>query len=576
MRKYWVSYVCLLSVFIIAFSAMHIGPLTSINAIIVESQPSEMPLEMIISRRMSIHSGYSNDSVPWTMISKVLWAGYGYTWRGRTVPSSYDYPLIIYFCNETAAYKYYPENQSVTLWKSGDYRSVAGGIDSPIYLYIVANTDLCDDVNMVNAEAGCIVQSIYLMANSLNLGTVCVGGEWLNRTLIQNRLGLPQNEKVLYQMPVGFPLPPYVDYQNLVPTSRPSSPELPEIQDSSMILDDALESVYSSHDWSTNPVTQQELSQILWSAYGYSYLEDTSQNPPVRHRTVPSAHNYYPMRIYVANSTGVYEYNPEEHDLTTILTEDRRPSIAAASGNTWASSAPLLIVTTWDENRILTPPPDYEYLKWVNTTFVEVGLINQNVFLESAAWGLIADWAKAGIGEDGIRQALGISGQTNVHPASIITVGHPSKYLQKITWDDTSYYVETKTNSTILNFAFDQPNKKITFNVSGPSGTIGFCNISIPNTLLWGAINVEIDNEPPASLVRIDNASHAILYFTYELLSTRNVEIIGEYAVPEFGKWQPLIIILFASAFVIVILRNKRKIKVRYGAGRIESWKTNR
>jgi hypothetical protein len=125
------------------------------------------------------------------------------------------------------------------------------------------------------------------------------------------------------------------------------------------------------------------------------------------------------MRIYAANSSGVYKYLPEQHSLTTIITEDRRHSIALASGNTWASSAPLIIAIAWDDTNILT----------VDTTYIEVGLITQNVYLESAAWGLIADWGKADVDEEAMREALGLIGETHLHPASIITVGHPSTYF---------------------------------------------------------------------------------------------------------------------------------------------------
>ena len=379
---------------------------------------SDMPLEMVICRRQSIKgNNYDlNATVPCELVSKVLWAAYGYSWRGRTVPSLSGHPVIIYICNETAAYKFIPENQSLTLWKEGDYRELSGGYPAPIQLYIAFDTNICQDVHWGNAESGCPIQNIYLMANTLNLGTVCQGGTWLDRANIHEGLDLPDNEEALYKMPLGYPLPPYTDYQNLVPTSRPSSPELSEIQDSNMSLEDALNSVFSSHEWSENPVTKQELSQVLWASYGYSYYEDTATSPPKRHRTVPSAHAYYPVRIYAANASGVYQYLPEQHTLTTIVAEDRRQSIAAASGNIWASSAPLIITITWDDSHILT----------VDTTYIEVGLITQNVYLESAAWGLIADWGKADTDEEAMREALGLIGETHLHPASIITVGHPS------------------------------------------------------------------------------------------------------------------------------------------------------
>ncbi|MDH5690708.1 MAG: hypothetical protein OEY81_04710, partial [Candidatus Bathyarchaeota archaeon] len=105
-----------------------------------------------------------------------------------------------------------------------------------------------------------------------------------------------------------------------------------------------------------------------------------------------------------------------QHTLTTIVAEDRRVIIALASGNDWAASAPLIIALAWNDSRILT----------VDTTYIEVGLITQNVHLESAAWGLIADWGKADSDEDAMREGLGLTEETHMHPASIITVGHPS------------------------------------------------------------------------------------------------------------------------------------------------------
>ena len=301
--------------------------------------PIDMPLETVISRRMSIRHFDLDTIVHLELVSKVLWGAYGYSWRGRTVPSFSGYPIIIYISNETATYKFVPENSSLILWKDGDHKRLGGGVEAPTQLYIVLDTNICPDMLWGNAETGCMIQNIYLMANALNLGTVC---QYI-RTDIPEGLGLPTNEKILYKMPLGYPLPPYDNYQNIIQTFRQSSPELPEIQDSKISFEDALNSVFSSHKWSINPITKQELSQLLWASYGYSYYEDTAVSPSKRHRTVPSAHAYYPMKIYAANSSGVYEYLPEQHTLTTIMTEDRRSNIAQASGNTWASSSPLTI-----------------------------------------------------------------------------------------------------------------------------------------------------------------------------------------------------------------------------------------
>jgi len=474
-----------------------------------DSSTEYMPVEMVISRRMSIRQFDLNVAVPWELVSKVLWAAHGYSWRGRTVPSLSGYPIIIYVCNWTAAYKFVPENQSLTLWKEGDYRGLGGGVDAPTQLYIILDMNVCPDSHWGNADSGCTIQNIYLMANALNLGTVCQ----YRRTDIHEGLGLPAHEKILYKMPLGYPLPPYANYQNLVPTSRQSSPELPEIQDSNVSFEDALNSVFSSHEWSENPVTKQELSQVLWASYGYSYYEDTATTPPTRHRTVPSAHAYYPMKVYAANSSGVYEYLPEQHTLTTIVTEDRRQSIAQASGNAWASSAPLIIAVAYVENS------SAPYYIGGDETYVEVGLITQNVYLESAAWGLIADWGKADVDEEAMREALGLIEET-LHPVSIITVGHPSTYQHKVLSNGITYTVSIFTNSCITNFG----DKTISFNVTGSADTIGFCNVTLPKEMLYGTFTVLIDGTP-IDYTLTENATHTSLHFTYNH-TTHYVQII--------------------------------------------------
>jgi SagB-type dehydrogenase family enzyme len=505
----------------------------------------DMPLETVISRRMSIRQLDLETTVPLELVSKVLWGAYGYSWRGRTVPSFSDYPLIIYISDETATYKFVAENQSLVIWKNGDLRKLGGGYDAPIQLYIVLDLNISPDIAWGNAEAGSMIQNIYLMANGLNLGTVC---QYVRRDIPEG-LDLPTNEYILYKMPLGYPASPYINYQNLIPAFRQSSIQLPEIQDSNMSFDDALNLVIPSHEWSLNPVTKQELSQVLWASYGFSYYEDSSEVPPEKHRTVPSAHAYYPMKIYAANSSGVYEYLPEQHTLTTIMAGDRRSNIAQVSGNGWAASSPLIIALAYIE--------DSRPYIGSQETYVEIGLITQNVFLESTAWGLIADWGKADKNEDAMRQALGLNEETNLHPVAIITIGHPLTYLHKVEWDEKVYAIETTTNSTILDFKFDQSNRRISFNVSGPSEMHGFCNVTIPNSLLRGDFSVLINGNPQTTLTQNNNSTHTSLSFTYELLGNLNVQITGEYVIPEFPTWTSTLILLALMAILFIYKHKK-------------------
>lgn len=626
MSKKWILLICVL---FMSFIPNLIGGVKGENDY---GTSTDMPLEMVISRRISIHYGnYYNLSatVPSELLSKVLWAAYGYSWRGRTVPSLSGYPIIIYVCNETAAYKFVPENQRLTLWKEGDYRGLGGAYPAPIQLFIAFDTNICSDVHWGNAESGCPIQNIYLMANALNLGTVCTDDVWG----VNQGLGLPENEKVLYKMPLGYPLPPYTDYQNLVPTYRPSSSELPEIQDSTISLEDALDSVFSSHEWSENPVTKQELSQVLWASYGYSYYEDIASSPPRRHRTVPSADSYYPMRIYAANSSGVYQYLPEQHTLTTIITEDRRHSIALASGNPWASSAPLIIAIAWDDTNILT----------VDTTYIEVGLITQNVYLESAAWGLIADWGKADVDEEAMREALGLIGETHLHPASIITVGHPSIYFNltitstedgttdplpgtynyrtgssvNVTATPSSGYsfdywlldgeertenpttVIMDANHTLEAIFVDDISPEISVPVQEPSENVmAYQNVTVTvnvteagsglyNITLWYSIN-NGTTWTPLNMTEISTSIYQTTISGYENCTWVTYKIIaydnngnqaindnhGYYyiyhIIPEFSIWSPIFLAFLILTFAITVYKRKSLIKHKKAPTRVQ------
>jgi len=84
-----------------------------------------------------------------------------------------------------------------------------------------------------------------------------------------------------------------------------------------MSLEEAIARRRSIRDFTPQPISQAQLSQILWSAQG---ITDSSW----KYRTVPSAGATYPLEIFVAcgrNSVeeigdGIYHYNIDSHSLT--------------------------------------------------------------------------------------------------------------------------------------------------------------------------------------------------------------------------------------------------------------------
>ena len=83
-----------------------------------------------------------------------------------------------------------------------------------------------------------------------------------------------------------------------------------------MSLYEALNHRKSSRDFNESAwITQELLSQALWSCYGIA--EDN-------HRTVPSSKGWHPLLVYVFAEEGMYKYDPEAHELMKLFDDDYR------------------------------------------------------------------------------------------------------------------------------------------------------------------------------------------------------------------------------------------------------------
>jgi parallel beta-helix repeat protein len=122
----------------------------------------------------------------------------------------------------------------------------------------------------------------------------------------------------------------------------------------------------------------------------------------------------------------------------------------------------------------------------------------------------------------------------------------------KVVWQDQVYHVTTICNSTISAFQFNQEERILSFNVTGPDFTVGFCRITIPKALINETYTVLVDGEQvDVKVLPVSNSTHSFLYFTY-IHSTHEVVII-----PEFPP--TLILILFMITTLIVIIITKKK-----------------
>jgi parallel beta-helix repeat protein len=134
----------------------------------------------------------------------------------------------------------------------------------------------------------------------------------------------------------------------------------------------------------------------------------------------------------------------------------------------------------------------------------------------------------------------------------------PINIFETGTWDDTEYFVDVVSNSTVSGFYFNPAEGAfLRFNVTGEAGT-GFCRVAIPKHLLWvenGQWNVRINNQP-TSYRTFEDWGYTYLYFTYNH-STKTVSIQGTNVIPEFPTTILLLATLIVTAIPAMLIKKK-------------------
>jgi SagB-type dehydrogenase family enzyme len=182
-------------------------------------------------------------------------------------------------------------------------------------------------------------------------------------------------------------------------------------------LEEALLARRSVRDFNEEPVTLQQLSQLLWAGQGIT--------DPSGKRTAPSAGALYPLKLYVVAgnvedlAAGIYEYEPETHTLVKTMDGDQRSSLAqAALGQTCVQQGAIDIVIT-AIYEITTVKYGERGIRYVH---MEAGHAAQNICLEAVALGLGAVTVGA-FDDDGVQQVLELP--EDEVPLYIIPMGNP-------------------------------------------------------------------------------------------------------------------------------------------------------
>ena len=164
----------------------------------------------------------------------------------------------------------------------------------------------------------------------------------------------------------------------------------PPKTDGTMSVEMALANRRSQRNFQDRAISAEQLSQILWAAYGITMPHPA---PQLRggFRTTPSAGALFPLEIHVVIGNvegiepGVYRYISEEHKLVRTINEDvRHELMIAALRQPMVAHAPVTIVYSAVFSRITGRYGE----RGIRYAYMELGHSAQNVYLQAEALGL--------------------------------------------------------------------------------------------------------------------------------------------------------------------------------------------
>lgn len=173
----------------------------------------------------------------------------------------------------------------------------------------------------------------------------------------------------------------------------------------------------SIREYRSEPLTLEEVGQLLWAAQGVT--------SPGGFRTAPSAGALYPLETYLVAghvtgiAAGVYRYLPEQHALTLTLTGDRRLDLSiAALHQTAIGKAPasLLFSAVFPRSTGKYGKRGHRYVQ------METGHAAENVSLQAVAFDL-GTVVIGAFDDDAVKRVASLPPEEE--PLAIMPVGRP-------------------------------------------------------------------------------------------------------------------------------------------------------
>ena len=193
----------------------------------------------------------------------------------------------------------------------------------------------------------------------------------------------------------------------------PATIALPAPTRSAMPLGEALAKRATHREFSPEPLSDQELSDLLWAANGYN-------RPEEKKRTAPTAINRQEVDLYVLRPDGAFLYDAAANALVRAGKDDLRGLTGRPGPNNFALAAPIALVYVVDFERQRMKDRPADSLKYA---YVDCGFVGQNVYLHCAATGLSTVFLGS-LQPDKIAEALGLPETRK--PVFAQTVGRPA------------------------------------------------------------------------------------------------------------------------------------------------------
>ena len=133
---------------------------------------------------------------------------------------------------------------------------------------------------------------------------------------------------------------------------RPSDIQLPEPRTSGGTpLMDAIKARRSTRKYSPTPLSLQELSEVLWAAYGLTRDYAGTGIRTTGSHAAPAAHNWQELDLYLATVEGSYLYDWRGHRLEGVLSEDIR-HLTAHEEQPFVLEVPMILIYVADLARM--------------------------------------------------------------------------------------------------------------------------------------------------------------------------------------------------------------------------------